>query len=74
MSISLEEFCKGERERLEKFRLAWLKGHAANPEQFPLSFDRRNGGMWHECLDVFDGRDFAVESPEESRDPTRPKM
>lgn len=74
MSISLEDFCNSERDRLEKFRLAWLKGNAANPEQFPMAFGPDNGGMWHECLDVFDGRDFAVESPEESRDPTRPKM
>lgn len=54
--MTLDEFVEQERNRLEAFRLAWLKANSTHPNSFPLKMPEGDEGLWDESLSDFDGK------------------
>lgn len=53
-SISLEEFIKLEKERLERFEVYWKEKNKRYPELFPMVIQSDNTGQWDEMLTIFE--------------------
>lgn len=61
-SLSLDEFCEAETERLKMFRRWWFLMHQERPQEFPIVLDDSNAGSgaWFEQFSIFDEADPEV--------------
>jgi len=49
-AVSLHEAMRNARADLDRFEAAYLAGHRANPDQYPLELPANNAGLWIEFL------------------------
>lgn len=71
--MTLDEFVEQERNRLEAFRLAWLKANSTHPNSFPLKMPEGDEGLWDESLSDFDGEDFDLEGIDDEENACEPE-
>jgi hypothetical protein len=55
--VSLDDFIEYEAIRLRKFKQWYEYKNKQEPENYPLSYEPSNGGVWCEQLDSFDHED-----------------
>ena len=52
--MTLQEFITEQKTRLEKFEKYWIEHNKMFPENFPLSINSDNDGLWYEQFMIFD--------------------
>lgn len=54
MILTLNEFVREEKEKMNRFIDYWISNHLKDPEEYPMEIPEENSGAWLEMYNSFE--------------------